>query len=212
MRYVTKSEATYLELRRRIVDGDLQPLEQLNQEELARTLGVSTTPLREALRRLESEGLVTTTAHRDVAVAALDLSALPDLYDTKVELECYAVELAAARHTPEDERAMTEALGELLAEDASEDDVWTANRVVHEAMFRASRNPVVVELLEVVWDRFERYRRFLRDVILDPTVEGEHEQIVAAILAGDGRTASERMRTHSAHGRRAIDRLETREP
>jgi DNA-binding GntR family transcriptional regulator len=207
--YLTKSEATYVELRRRIVDGDLAPMEHLNQEELARALGVSTTPLREALRRLESEGLVITTAHRDVVVAPLDLAALPDLYDTKVELECYAVRLAADRHTPADERAMTAALGTLLADDATDDDIWQANRAVHESMFRASHNAIAVELLETVWDRFERYRRFLRDVILDPAVEGEHEEIVAAILARDGQRASDLMRTHSAHGRRAIEHLET---
>src|SRR4051812_45764588 len=99
LRYVSKADAVYAEVRRRILDGELAAGSSVNQEQFAAQLGVSTTPLREALRRLESEGFVRTVAHRDVVVAPLDRNELVALYEVREELDPLAASLAAKRHT-----------------------------------------------------------------------------------------------------------------
>lgn len=203
--YRTKSDAAYAELRRRIVHGVLAPMTQLNQEELARSLGVSTTPLREALRRLEAEGLMVISAHRDAMVAPLNVDLLPDLYDTKVAMECYACALAGERATDEDKRAIQQTIDRLLDAQAAPDDVWHANREMHSLIYRASHNATLIDCLDLIWDRFERYRHLLHEVILDPAIEREHKAIVDAIVEGRGEDAAEAMRAHSAHGRAAIE-------
>ena len=84
---VTKAEAAYLETRSRILRGVLAPGVPVNQEALAASLGVSITPLREALRRLEMEGLVRLDAHRMVTTTPLTSRELDELYAIRTELE-----------------------------------------------------------------------------------------------------------------------------
>jgi DNA-binding GntR family transcriptional regulator len=203
--YQTKTDAAYAELRRRILDGDLPPLSSINQEEIARSLGVSTTPLREALRRLESEGFIISAAHRDATVAPLDLDQLSDLYDIKVELECYAVRLAAQRVVDTDAAAMLRAIAGQPGSGASDDEIWAANRETHSTFCGVSHNPLLSEFLKAVWDRFERYRSILAPVVLDPEVDREHALIVAAIIDHDADRAVKEMRQHSSHGRAAVE-------
>jgi DNA-binding GntR family transcriptional regulator len=203
--YQTKTDAAYAELRRRILDGDLPPLSSINQEEIARSLGVSTTPLREALRRLESEGFIISAAHRDATVAPLDLDQLSDLYDIKVELECYAVRLAAQRVVDTDAAAMLRAIAGQPGSGASDDEIWAANRETHSTFCGVSHNPLLSEFLKAVWDRFERYRSILAPVVLDPEVDREHALIVAAIIDHDADRAAKEMRQHSSHGRAAVE-------
>ena len=93
----TKAEAVYLEIRARILTGALSPGLQINQEALAASLGVSITPLREALRRLEMEGLARLEAHRTVVIAPLIGRELDELYVIRMELDALAAGLAAAK-------------------------------------------------------------------------------------------------------------------
>jgi DNA-binding GntR family transcriptional regulator len=205
--YRTKADAAYTELRRRIIAGVLAPSAHLNQEQLASLLGVSTTPLREALRRLESEGFIITTAHRDVVVAPLDLDQMIFLYEVKEALECAAAALAAERRTGDDRTAITAALDRLgKNHSASEDEeAWAANRGLHAAIYRASHNPVLIEELDQVWDRYERFRRVLDVLVLAPSIDQEHASIVAAVFRGDAREAAEAMRAHLRRAQKLIE-------
>src|SRR5215471_16174222 len=94
---VTKAEAVYLETRGRIPTGALPPGLNVNQEQLAADLGVSITPLREALRRLEMEGLIRLEAHRTVVIAALTSQELDEMYAIRMELDPLAAGLAASK-------------------------------------------------------------------------------------------------------------------
>jgi DNA-binding GntR family transcriptional regulator len=194
--YRSKTDAAYVELRRRILDGRLAPSRPLNQEQLAAELGISTTPLREALRRLESEGFVLMPAHRDVVVKPLDPAELKVLYDVRRELDAFAAFLAATNHDDEDAERMRSACADLRA---GTDDPILLNRSFHRAVYVASHNNVLIEMLDTLWDRSDRYRRFTESFASDPGVIEEHEVMLQTILRRDAERARQLMHSHIGH-------------
>src|SRR5689334_829893 len=107
---MTKSESAYQLLRDRILSGALAPGQVLQQRELAATLGISTTPLREALRRLMTEGLVDLDSHRDARITELRAEQARDLIELRSALDPLAAALAAERRTSDDLAEMRAAL------------------------------------------------------------------------------------------------------
>ncbi len=192
--YRSKVDVVYDEVRARIVEGELRPATAINQERLASELGISTTPIREALRRLESEGLVRPAAHREVVVTPLDPDEMVAVYEVRETLDAMAARLAAEHCTDEDRERIEQAMRGVA--DAADEDVVRANRALHSAIYRASHNPVLVELLESLWDRSERYRRFVIDIAVDADARGEHAALTDAVLSGHAAEAERLMRAH----------------
>ena len=208
---MTKAEAAYTALRDRILHGRLAPGQVLQQRELAQDLGISTTPLREALRRLASEGLVELDSHRDARITPLRAEQARDLLELRMALDPMAAALAAERRTTADLARMRAALADLapLRDRPSADDL-AAHRRLHRAVHLASHNSVLVESLDRLWDQTDRYRRFaLDDGPADGDTEGEHRSLVAAIAAGAADQAAAIMRGHvdTSLGARAAERL-----
>jgi DNA-binding GntR family transcriptional regulator len=192
-RGLSKADAAYLELRARILDGRLPPASALNQEQLATEFGVSTTPLREALRRLESEGYVHMPAHRDVIVAPLDGLEFSELYDVRACLDALAARLAARQHDDDDRRAIETALADMRT---PRGDSVSVNRRFHRAIYAASHNQVLISSLDALWDRSDRYRRFTSAFAGSNQTIAEHEELARLILARDEDEAAERMLRH----------------
>lgn len=198
----TKADAVHAELKRRILDGTVPPASSLNQEQLALELGISTTPLREAIRRLASEGLVKYTAHRDVVVISIQEEDRVQIYEVKESLDSLAARLAAERHTPDEARRITDARDALLSHPSG--DPLDLNRRFHRAIYTASHNPMLVEILEGLWDRADRHRRLLHAVARTPGVIDEHLALADAVLAHDRDLAAALM---SRHVRQALDAM-----
>src|SRR5215217_1617639 len=110
---LTKNGYAYEELRRRIVSGEIEQGSVLSQSKLAQEIGVSTTPLREALRRLAAEGMVELKSHSDAKVASLTAEEARDLYVIRENLDPLAAGLAAESRTPSDVSRIEGALQEL---------------------------------------------------------------------------------------------------
>jgi DNA-binding GntR family transcriptional regulator len=205
MRYLTKADAVYQEVRRQILLGTLPPGSTVNQEQLAARLEVSTTPLREALRRLETVGLIRTNgAHRDVTVAPLDIGEMRDLYESREALDCLAVALAAERHDAAEGDEIRAALDALATPAAG--DPLELNRAFHRAIYAACHNAVLVAQLDALWDRSDRYRRLAGMLATDSHVAEDHEALVAAVLDRRGADAAEIMRGHLAITRDFLER------
>jgi DNA-binding GntR family transcriptional regulator len=200
----SKSLAVYAELRRQILEGVLPPLAPLNQEKLAAELGVSTTPLREALRRLQSDGLVVAADHRETSVAGLDANELRALYEIRIELDSLAAGLAAERHTPEDRTSIEAALRALVPSTEALEQL-RRNRQFHAAVYRASGNPLLVETLDALWDRSDRYRRAIGAIAATEDVQTEHRKIAALVLDGRKDQAAAAMRAHLQRSRTAFE-------
>jgi DNA-binding GntR family transcriptional regulator len=214
----TKSERAYARVREMVLTGELEPGTVLNQAVLARQIGISTTPLREALRRLAQQGLVELGAHRDARVAPLDAAEARDLVELRQDLDPLAAGLAAQRRTAADLAEMADSLARLesLPEDPSPAQL-AGHRRFHAALYRASHNAVLVATLDGLWDKTDRYRRHaLRAGRSDEEVAQraeEHRLLVEAVSDRDAAAATELMRRHveTSLAARAAGRLAARD-
>jgi len=212
--FVTKSDYAYTRLREGILGGDFEPGTVLHQPTLAKTIGISTTPLREALRRLMSEGLVELDAHRNARVSPLTVEEARDVLEVRRSLDPLAVGLAAERRTKDDIR--------LIRETASHVRPLRANPTVHElvahrrfhaAVYTASHNDLLVSTLDALWDKADRYRRLGLESEHSQQDRDqkarEHDALVDAVVRGDAASAAAIMSAHieTSLGAKAVTRL-----
>ncbi|MGW7341432.1 GntR family transcriptional regulator [Streptomyces sp. NPDC054808] len=216
--FVSKSDYAYAELRGQILLGALPAGTRLAQYDLAESLNMSITPLREAIRRLSSEGLVTVETHRDVRVSTMSSDEARQLFEVRLSLDPTAAELAARRRTDEDIAVMRSAVARLLPVTRQwGEEALTAHRAFHQALYRASHNDVLIRLLDDLWDKSDRYRRL--GLELPPGDEPrtrdlqEHHQLVDLVEDGRAAEAAQLMRDHITHSltATAISALEDRE-
>ncbi|WP_194292996.1 GntR family transcriptional regulator [Streptomyces smaragdinus] len=202
---LTKTEIAYKIIRKDIVEGVLRPGMIIDQEALAVRLGLSTTPVREALRLLESEDLVISRRHRNTVVAPLDLEQLKDTYNVRMELDPKAVALGARVATPEQRKEIKKLL--VLAEmDQTPVEGLHSNRAMHRAMYSSCGNAVLVQILDNLWDRCDRYRvATLRDEEQVKVAIDEHRLIVDAFVAGESEEAARLMLEHVSASFERID-------
>lgn len=192
----TKSGAAYASLRERVLDGSLRPGAVLEQEALARQLGLSTTPVREAVRRLEAEGLIVQLAHKAIQVPALNRAELDDLYSVRMQLDPYAAQLGA-RNATDGIRRELRALTHTADPDASPRSQLVHNRKLHRAMYAASGNIVLRDLLDGLWDRSDRYRMvLLRDEVTAHAADDDHHELVELFCARKTKQLGEALKRH----------------
>jgi DNA-binding GntR family transcriptional regulator len=197
----TKSELAYNSVREKILSGEFPPGSVINQATLARTIGISTTPLREALHRLKTEGLVELDAHRDARVTELKAEEARDLLEMRRSLDPLAASLAAQRRTKADIAEIRDTLDGL--EPLPGDPEYAHllhHRRFHAAIYRASHNDLLIETLEGLWDKADRYRRFALEVERGSAARArkaqEHRSLVEMVVAGDADGAAAVMTEH----------------
>jgi DNA-binding GntR family transcriptional regulator len=192
------ADRAYLALRQRILAGELPPDSRLHQEDLSRELGVSRTPVREALGRLAAEGLVELLPNRGARVAEVGSADMEAAYQARLILEPPAAGLAARNATAEDLDAMREAivahrahLGEIAA-------AFTANRAFHLALVAASGNAHLTRFAESLWAGRVGLRVYevQSDTAFIAVDADQHEAIADAVEAGDPALAERVTREH----------------
>ena len=194
---LSRSEQAYRRLREAIHTGDLKPGDRLLEERLADILGSSRTPVREALGRLESDGLAVKDASRGMIVAELDAGMIAELYAVREALEGTAAGLAA-RHASE---AETLTLRQIANRDAAlaQDPERLAknNRLFHEALYRSAHNRFLLKTLNALYETMALVRTSLAysEERIKLTIE-QHQQIVSAVEGQDSKGAEEVARAH----------------
>lgn len=176
--YVSKSDMVTDALRELIIGRRLSPGTPLRQRELAEQFDVSYTPVREALRRLESEGLVVSDVHRGAMVARTESEELEENYRILAVLEALAGSLAVAKMTDGD-LAEIEALYRQVAACGPDDDQLSElNRQFHFRLYECARSPMLLLLLRLLWRSFPHGPQAGR-----PHAEsvGQHARLVAAL-------------------------------
>lgn len=198
--YPVKSDLAYTVVRNRVLTGEYAPGSSFNQATLAVELGISTTPLREALRKLESEGLVQLGAHRDAIVTDLSVEEARDLLEMRLALDPMAAGLAAQRRTRDDIAAIRAASDIHALPGHPTIDQLVRHRRFHQTVYRASHNDVLVTTLDTLWDKNDRYRlaglRRDRDADELARKDAEHHELMMRVIAGDSAGASAVMRRH----------------
>nr|WP_246344818.1 GntR family transcriptional regulator [Conexibacter arvalis] len=190
----------YEQIRELILTGAIAPGERLGQVELAEQLGISRTPVREALRRLAGEGLVTARTNHGFRVAEIGIEEVMRRLEIRLLLEPGVARLAAERATADHLAAIDATIArEERARDAAE--THDASRDFHLAVARATGNPDIVATLAAQWI-VEIGRRLLARRTARPDWQGrdiaEHKAIAAAIAGGQGDLAEQLMREHVA--------------
>ena len=168
-------DVVFQTLRQAILREDLAPGERLMEIPLANKLGVSRTPLREAIRMLEQEGLVVMIPRRGAQVAGISEKSLRDVLEVRKSLEKLAVELACERMTEEDMKEMNRA-EEAFSAAVHEGDalrIAETDEQFHDVIYNSTGNTKLVQLLNNLREQMYRYRRS-RDVELAKKAAGEH--------------------------------------
>lgn len=200
-------EQVYATLRDWIIQGVLQPNEKVRDVELAARLGVSRTPVREALRRLEDEGLVRAEAHRWTRVAPLDPEDAHRIYPIIWTLEGMAVRLAGPALADEDLGEMAEANRRLARalQRGEAVDAWAADRDFHLVFVRRAGNPELLKILQGLKTKLRRLEAayFGSSAAAEPSV-AEHEEILAALARCDHARAAAAV---EANWRNSLERL-----
>jgi DNA-binding GntR family transcriptional regulator len=191
-------------LREMIVSGRLAPGARLKEVELCSVLGVSRTPLREAIKVLASDGLVLLLANRSAVVAELDLAGCEALYEVVIVLEELAARLACARITDAEVQHVASLHEAMVAHHTRGElaEYFELNQQIHGAVVQASANPVLID----TWSRLNhqvRRAKYLPNVLGRtrwPEAVREHEAMLTALRARDGERLASLVRPHFANG------------
>lgn len=201
----TLQEAAVEQLREAIIRGAYQPGQRLKQQELARTLGCSPVPVREALHRLAAEGFVVIDPQRGARVADFNSRELEEIYEVRTLLEGRAAERAAERMTPEMARRLRAILDKMDTPDIAPVDWVRLNWEFHDGLYASSGQEFLRKTISNLRRNMEPYLRLdIAQVRNYAAGRREHRAILQACVRGDGKLAA---RHTIAHLRRTAQGL-----
>lgn len=184
----------------RIMAGELRPGSRLRQEALAEELGVSRTPLREALMRLTSEGLVEFASNRGATVARHELADMVQAWRARLALEPAAARLAAEVRDPSALERMRRSIARQRRETDDIAESFAVNREFHTALVAASANPHLMQFAKMLWMTRIGIPIFAGQAVHHPedllAWADQHEKILEAIERGDGEAAERLTHVH----------------
>lgn len=203
-------------LRERILSFDLPPRIRLSDEEIARELGISRTPVREALNRLAAEGLVEARLNRGFVVKVFDRKEVEDTYVLRERLETLAVELATPQLDDHKRKVLADLLDSFLRlmEEKDLSGFNDADERFHDLIAVYSGNSVLHTVLKNLQGKIRLIRRYdhLRPGSLEEAYEG-HLDILESMTEGDAKEASKKMSVHIINAMQVVMKLmEDREP
>lgn len=184
----TAQENVLRQLRKMILGGELSPGSQILQQEVAARLGVSRVPVRDALRTLEGQGLVTYSSHRGYHVRQVDISELLEIQDIRDILEGEALREAVGRVDESTFERMQEHLDAMTTAESDEDWAsWNdAHREFHFSLFGASGMKRLLRILGQLWDSSDIYRSYyMRTTDSRSRTSREHHDLLAAAQSRD---------------------------
>jgi DNA-binding GntR family transcriptional regulator len=198
--YVSKTDMVAALIRELIITGELPAGQQLRQRDLAQRFGVSQTPVREAMRRLESEGLVIGDTHRGFTVVMPDDGPVEENFQIRAALESLGAALAA-RKIDAAGLAQLQQLNERMRAMADDDPRYAElNREFHFTLYQYSRSPLLMSLMRLLWASLHDGPRVLRT---HAESARQHGAILDALRAGDAGAASARTYQHIMGAERA---------
>ena len=197
--YLPLRAVVFQTLRQAILRGELKPGERLMEVRLAKKLGVSRTPIREAIRKLELEGLVLMIPRRGAEVAEITEKSMRDVLEVRRALEVLAVSLSCDRISGEQIEALKEAAEEFDRSLTLDDVTRTAEADVHfhDIIYRSTDNQRLIQLLSNLGEQMYRYRvEYLKHREFHPQISREHKELISYLEAGQKGQAEEKIAVH----------------
>ena len=192
-------DVVFKTLRQAILTGELKPGERLMEIHLANKLGVSRTPIREAIRQLEREGLVIMVPRKGAQVASITEKSLTDVLEVRLALEKLAVELACKRISYEQKEILKEKMLE-FEQLAGTDDaslIARADVAFHDAIFESTGNMRLGQMVNNLAEQMYRYRfEYIKDRSGHEKLVSEHRLIYDAIIRADIEEATKQISVH----------------
>ena len=197
--YLPLRDVVFNTLRQAILKGELEPGERLMEIQLAERLGVSRTPIREAIRKLELEGLVLMVPRKGAEVASISEKSLREVLEVRRSLEELAIELACQKITQEQIQEL-EAAEAVFAEAVQKGDPKTiaeSDESYHDVIYQATGNGRLVQILNNLREQMYRYRlEYIKDADKRQILVVEHEHIIRAVKSHNIAEAKPAMREH----------------
>lgn len=197
--YLPLRDVVFNTLRQAILKGELAPGERLMEIQLAEKLGVSRTPIREAIRKLELEGLVLMIPRRGAEVAKISEKSLTDVLEVRRSLEELAIELACQRMSEADLQALEEKqqrFCEALAE-GNAMEIAESDEAYHDVIYNSTHNARLVQILNNLREQMYRYRlEYIKDEDKRQILRIEHEKILKALRGRHMAEAKAAARSH----------------
>ncbi|USD62463.1 GntR family transcriptional regulator [Vibrio sp. SCSIO 43140] len=205
----SRSEVAYQKLLQAIRHGELTPGTRVREIEVAEMLGISRTPVRDAIRRLESDGLLIHLPRQGAVIKQLDQKEVIELYEVREVLEGTAARYAA-RHASEIELAELEDFNDIMLSNAKDPiKVAEANRLFHQALYRAGNNRYLIDALNSLSNALTLLGgTTLQEGERTQTAYQEHQAIIDAIRQRDGDKAEQAARHHIQQAHRIRMRMQ----
>ena len=197
--YLPLRDVVFNTLREAILKGEIKPGERLMELQLAAKLGVSRTPIREAIRMLEQEGLAVTVPRRGAEVAKMTEKDMQDVLQVREALDELAASIACELITEEELERLEQAAASFESATETKDVKRIADTdiVFHDIIYRATRNPKLVNILSNLREQMYRYRvEYLKDESNYPVLLKEHREILAGFRERDKNMVTDSMRRH----------------
>ncbi len=191
--YLPLRDVVFNTLRQAILRGELKPGERLMEIQLANKLGVSRTPIREAIRKLELEGLVLMIPRKGAEVADITEKSLKDVLEVRRALEELCVKLTCDRITKEEIDELTQAAENFKKTLKSKDitEIAEADVRFHDVIYAATKNQKLIQLLNNLHEQMYRYRiEYLKNEEVYPKLLKEHREIIDRISCGEKEEAA----------------------
>ena len=197
--YLPLRDVVFNTLRHAILKGELEPGERLMEIALAQKLGVSRTPIREAIRKLELEGLVVMVPRKGAEVADITEKDLRDVLEVRTALEELSIELAMKNMNDDDCKQLTEA-NKLFAKDSEGDDlikIAEADVAFHQLIYMATGNKRLIQMINNLREQMYRYRlEYIKDKSTHARLVDEHNRIIDAMVKNDVAAAKAAIKLH----------------
>lgn len=197
--YLPLRDVVFQTLRTAILKGDLKPGERLMELQLASKLGVSRTPIREAIRMLEQEGLARTIPRKGAEVAGMTEKDMEDVLQIRCVLEELAARLSCQNITDEEMRELKIAMVafEEKTREGNMVELAKADVTFHDIIYRAADNPKLLVLLNNLREQMYRYRtEYMKDDRIHPVLIREHKEMVKALESRDQELVAREVRQH----------------
>lgn len=196
-------------LRKAILTGELKPGERLMEIHLANRLGVSRTPIREAIRKLELEGLVIMIPRRGAEVAQITEKSLKDVLEVRRALDALCAELACDRISDEEKERLRQACNAFDHETVTGDatTIAAADVAFHDIIVQATGNARLIQLINNLSEQMYRYRfEYIKDESGHDNLVNEHRMIYESIIEQDKARAAEAARLHIDNQEKSVIR------